>query len=80
MYGTLFAIYFIVSYFGTFAQQVSRGLGYSNAYAISGVISTIISAAINIALIVGAGFGGDALLIAAISSICCCLCCSVDMD
>lgn len=68
MYGTLFAIYFIVSYFGTFAQQVSRGLGYSNAYAISGVISTIISAAINIALIVGAGFGGDALLIAAISS------------
>lgn len=68
MYGMLFAVYFIVSYFGTFAQQVSRGLGYSNAYAVSGVVSTIISAAVNIALIVGAGFGGDALLIAAIVS------------
>lgn len=68
MYGILFAIYFVVSYFGTFVQQASRGLGYSNAYAVSGVVSTIISATINIALIVGAGFGGDALLIAAISS------------
>ena len=67
MYGILFAMYFVVSYFGKF-QQASRGLGYSNAYAVSGVVSTIISATINIALIVGAGFGGDALLIAAISS------------
>lgn len=64
-YGILFAIYFYISYLGTFAQQASRGLGFSNAYAVSGVVSTAVSATVNICLIVGAGFGGDALLIAA---------------
>ena len=69
-YKEVFIFYFISTYLGTFFQQVARGFGYSGAYAISGALSTAISAGLNVVLIVGLSFQGDALLIAAgISSV-----------
>lgn len=65
-YGNYFAIYFVATYLGTFLQQVARGLNKSFEYAISGVLSTVVSASLNILLIVGFNFHGEALLIASI--------------
>lgn len=67
-YAVLFFIYFFITYIGIFLQQVLRGLQRTIEYAITGVISTIIHATVNILLIVKFGLGGESLLIASISA------------
>lgn len=67
-YGNYFALYFAVTYFGTFLQQSARGLNKSFEYAVSGVLSTVVAAMLNVLLIVGLNFHGEALLIASTSA------------
>lgn len=66
-YALLFFVYFLVTYLGIFFQQIMRGLQKTAEYALTGVISTIVHATINILLIVKFGMGGESLLIASIA-------------
>lgn len=66
-YGILFLLYYIATYVGFFLQQVLRGLGRTLDYALTGVISTVIHATLNIFLLVKIGLGGESLLISSIS-------------
>lgn len=66
-YGGLFLVYFVVTYVGIFLQQVLRGLQRTIEYAVTGVISTVVHATLNIFLIVKIGLGGEALLISSIA-------------
>ncbi|MBN1043575.1 hypothetical protein FDB52_09100 [Clostridium botulinum] len=65
-YAVLFFIYFVITYIGIFMQQVLRGLQRTIEYAVTGVISTILQATLNILLIVKFEMGGESLLISAI--------------
>lgn len=65
-YSTLFVIYFFITYFGMFLQQVLRGLQRTIEYAITGIISTVVQVTLNIFLIVKVGLGGEALLISSV--------------
>ena len=67
-YAMLFIVYFFVTYFGIFMQQVLRGLQKTVEYAITGVVATIVQATLNIVLIVKFGMGGESLLIASIGA------------
>lgn len=66
-YSVLFFVYFLITYLGIFFQQILRGLQRTAEYALTGVISTIVHATINILLIVKFGMGGESLLIASIA-------------
>lgn len=66
-YGVLFLAYFLVTYMGIFLQQVLRGLQRTIEYAVTGVISTVVHATLNIFLLVKIGLGGEALLISSIA-------------
>lgn len=66
-YGVLFLVYFLVTYMGIFLQQVLRGLQRTIEYAVTGVISTVVHATLNIFLLVKIGLGGEALLISSIA-------------
>lgn len=65
-YGILFLAYFATTYIGIFLQQVLRGFQRTVEYALTGVISTVVHAALNIFLLVKVGLGGEALLFSSI--------------
>ncbi len=66
-YALLFFAYFLVTYLGIFFQQTLRGLQRTTEYALTGVISTIIHATMNILLIVKYKMGGESLLISSVA-------------
>lgn len=61
----LLYLYFIITYIGIFSQQVARGVKKNKEYALAGVLTTIIQAALNIILIVSFKMQAESLLISA---------------
>lgn len=61
----LLYLYFIITYIGIFSQQVARGVKKNKEYAVAGVLTTIIQAALNIILIVSFEMQAESLLISA---------------
>ncbi len=61
----LLYLYFIFTYVGIFSQQVARGVKKNKEYAVAGVMTTIIQAALNIILIVSFKMQAESLLISA---------------
>lgn len=66
-YALLFFLYFLITYLGIFFQQILRGLQRTTEYALTGVISTVIHATMNILLIVKFKMAGESLLISSVA-------------
>ncbi|PYG89469.1 O-antigen/teichoic acid export membrane protein [Ruminiclostridium sufflavum DSM 19573] len=64
-YSFLLYMYFVLTYIGIFFQQVARGVKKHKEYAVAGVLTTIIQAALNIILIVYFKMQAESLLISA---------------